>query len=158
LDVELFGLRPGGHHMMNVALHAATTLLVFAFLLGIAGNPWTAAALAATWAVHPLRAESVAWIAERKDVLSGFFWMACVLAWLKRRTPLALACFALGLLAKPMVVTLPLVLLLLDRWPLGRTDTRKQLKEKIPFFALAAGSAIVTYVAQQRGGAVAQIA
>src|SRR5712672_2699599 len=75
-DVELFGMWAGGHHLVSVAIHAVTTLLVFAFLLGLVSSPWTAASLAALWAIHPLRCESVAWVAERKDVLSAFFWMA----------------------------------------------------------------------------------
>ena len=165
IDVELFGMWAGGHHLTNVAIHAATTVLLFSFLLGMVANPWTAASLAALWAVHPLRCESVAWVAERKDVLSGLLWMATVLAYARYATDLrrrrayaaALACFALGLLAKPMLVTLPIVMLLLDRWPLGRPGSRALVLEKAPFFGLAAASAVVTLLVQQRGGAVAQL-
>jgi Flp pilus assembly protein TadD len=165
IDVELFGMWAGGHHLTNVAIHAATTLLLFSFLLGIVANPWTAASLAALWAVHPLRCESVAWIAERKDVLAGLFWMATVLAYARyaadprprRAYAAALAWFALGLLSKPMLVTLPIVLLLLDRWPLGRRGSLSLVREKVPFFCMAFASAVVTWLVQQAGGAVAQL-
>jgi tetratricopeptide (TPR) repeat protein len=164
-DVELFGLWAGGHHLVSVAIHAATALLLYALLLGLVASPWTAAALAALWAVHPLRSESVAWVAERKDVLAGLFWMATVLAYKgyaetgrpRRLYAFALALFTLGLLSKPMLVTLPIVLALLDVWPLRREPSRALLVEKIPFAALSAVSAIVTYVVQRRGGAVARI-
>lgn len=164
-DVELFGMWAGGHHLVNVAIHALTTVLLFSFLLGLLGNPWTAVSLAALWAIHPLRCESVLWIAERKDVLSGLLWMATVLAW-KRYVEggrsrggyaCALALFALGLLAKPMLVTLPIVLLLLDFWPLGRNGLRALIFEKVPFFLLALASSVVTFLVQQGGGAVARI-
>jgi len=164
-DVELFGMWAGGHHLVNVAIHALTTLLLFTFLLGLVASPWTAASLAALWAIHPLRCESVVWIAERKDVLSGLLWMATVLAWRRYvdggrsrgAYALTLAWFTLGLLAKPMLVTLPIVMLLLDFWPLGRQRTRSIVFEKVPFFVLAAASAVVTYLVQQGGGAVARI-
>ena len=164
-DVELFGMWAGGHHLVNVAIHALTTLLLFIFLLGLVASPWTAASLAAVWAVHPLRCESVVWVAERKDVLSGFFWMATVLAWKRygeggrsRGTyALTLTWFALGLLSKPMLVTLPIVMLLLDFWPLGRRGAGSLLSEKAPFFCLAAASAVVTFLVQQGGGAVARV-
>jgi tetratricopeptide (TPR) repeat protein len=164
-DVELFGLWAGGHHLVNVAIHAATTLLLFSFLLGLVASPWTAAALAALWAVHPLRCESVAWVAERKDVLAGLFWMATVLAWrryarggaARSAYAWALTWFTLGLLSKPMLVTLPIVLLLLDLWPFGRLPTRALVLEKAPFAALASISAIVTFLVQRGGGAVARI-
>jgi hypothetical protein len=155
-DVELFGLWAGGHHLTNVAIHSVTTLLLFVFLLRLVANPWTAAGLAAVWAIHPLRAESVAWIAERKDVLSGLFWMATVLAATQEAYAFALCFFLLGLLAKPMLVTLPFVLLLLDRWPRNRPWAPALVIEKIPFFAAAAASSIVTYLVQQSGGAVAR--
>lgn len=164
-DVELFGMWAGGHHLVNVAIHALTTVLLFAFLLGLVASPWTAASLAALWAIHPLRCESVMWVAERKDVLSGLLWMATVLAWTRYGKgvrsrgayALALTWLALGLLAKPMLVTLPLVLLLLDFWPLGRQAARSLVLEKAPFFGLAAASAVVTFLVQQGGGAVARI-
>jgi len=165
IDVELFGLWAGGHHLVNVGIHALTTLLLFSLLLGLVASPWTAAALTALWAVHPLRSESVVWVAERKDVLSALFWMATVLAWKRyaaggrKRAAYALALlwFALGLLAKPMLVTLPIVMLLLDFWPLGRRGARALLLEKIPFAGLACASAVVTFLVQQGGGAVARI-
>ena len=156
IDVQLFGLWAGGHHLTNVAIHAVTTLLLFALLLRLVANPWTAASLAALWAIHPLRAESVVWIAERKDVLSGLFWMATVLAWTEGAYVFALCWFVLGLLAKPMLVTLPVVLLLLDRWPRHRPWGRVLVIEKLPFFAAAMASSIVTYLVQQRGGAIAR--
>ncbi len=164
-DVQWFGMWAGGHHLVNVAIHALTTLLLFAFLLGLVASPWTAASLAALWAIHPLRCESVCWVAERKDVLSGLLWMATVLAWKRYGEggrsrgayALALTWFALGLLAKPMLVTLPIVLLFLDFWPLGRQGTRSLVFEKVPFFGLAAASAVVTFLVQQGGGAVARI-
>jgi tetratricopeptide (TPR) repeat protein len=164
VDVELFGMWAGGHHLVNLAIHLLTTLLLFAFLLGLVASPWTAAGLAALWAIHPLRCESVLWVAERKDVLSAFFWMATVLAWKhyvdggrsRRAYALALVWFTLGLLAKPMLVTLPIVMLLLDFWPMGRRGIRALVAEKAPFFFLALASAIVTYLVQQGGGAVAR--
>jgi Flp pilus assembly protein TadD len=127
LDVQLFGLNAGFHHLVNLAFHAANVLLLFALLRRTTGSLWSSALVAGLFAIHPLRVESVVWISERKDVLSGFFWMLTLWAyWRYVRMPRAstyapvLVCFALGLLAKPMVVTLPLVLILLDFWPLHR--------------------------------------
>ncbi len=168
LDVELFGLEPGGHHLVNLAFHAASAILLLAFL-GRAGlTPWADFMVAALFALHPLHVESVAWVAERKDVLSTFFWMATLLAYLgyvRRpgtgryiRTALLLA---LGLMAKPMGVTLPAVMLLLDYWPLGRmappgSARRIALRtlgsrtlEKTPLLLLAAASGAVTLAAQK---------
>jgi Flp pilus assembly protein TadD len=164
-DVAVFGLDPRGHHATSVALHAASTALLFLALLGMTGRralSWIAAAL---FGVHPLRVESVAWIAERKDVLSAFFAMAALLAYAafaakpgRGRLATVAALTALGLLAKPMLVTLPVVLLLLDFWPLGRlrvpSDLRARVVEKLPLFALAAASSIVTVIAQRLGHAV----
>ena len=128
LDCQLYGLSAGGHHLTNVLLHAATAVLLFLVLRRMTGGFWPSALVAALFAVHPLRVESVAWVAERKDVLSGLFFVLT----LGRmsgyvRSPFSLGrylllvvVFALGLMAKPMLVTLPLVLLLLDYWPLGR--------------------------------------
>jgi Flp pilus assembly protein TadD len=127
LDCQLFGLRAGAHHLVNVALHAASSVLLFLVLLRLTGYLARSALVAALFALHPLHVESVAWLAERKDVLSGLFWMLTLGAYVlyvekprPARYAAALALFALGLLAKPMLVTLPFVLLLLDSWPLGR--------------------------------------
>ena len=127
VDCQLFGLRPGAHHLTNVLLHTANTLLLFVLLRGMSGALWPSAAVASFFALHPLHVESVAWVAERKDVLSTLFWMLTLLAYwrytrqpsLRRYLPI-LVLLALGLMAKPMLVTLPLVMLLLDVWPLGR--------------------------------------
>jgi len=128
LDVELFGANAGLHHGTNVVLHALNSLLWFGLLFSMTRRVWCSALVAALFAVHPLHVESVAWIAERKDVLSALFWILSTLAYARYTRDsspsyyaLALGLFALGLMAKPMLVTLPLVLLLLDFWPLGRT-------------------------------------
>src|SRR5207253_156875 len=127
LDCQLFGLRPGAHHLTNVLLHTANTLLLFVLLRGMSGALWPSAAVASFFALHPLHVESVAWVSERKDVLSTLFWMLTLLAYWRytrqpslRRYLSVLVLLALGLMAKPMLVTLPLVMLLLDVWPLGR--------------------------------------
>jgi tetratricopeptide (TPR) repeat protein len=220
LDVELFGLRPRWHHLTNLFFHLANTLLLFFVFHRMTKAPWKSAFVAALFALHPLHVESVAWVAERKDVLSTFFWMLTMVAYVHYverpgfRSYLAVfAFFALGLMAKPMLVTLPFVLLLLDYWPLQRlqqagsggrgagtenkntnleaetlfankrkgkssgkrqvlsivqeakpADRRYQwvpvrplLIEKMPFFALAALSSVATFIAQQKGGAVASL-
>jgi Flp pilus assembly protein TadD len=166
LDVELFGLRPGGHHAVSVLIHAASTVLLFLALRRMTGAIWRAALAAALFGVHPLRVESVLWIAERKDVLSTLFLVLTVLAysrWVERRTAGSYAAivvaFGLGLLAKPMLVTLPLLLLLLDFWPLERLQLasgrlRDRIVEKLPLFGMALVSAGLTLWAQYRGGAV----
>jgi tetratricopeptide (TPR) repeat protein len=133
LDCQLYNLEPGGHHLTNVLLHAVAAVLLFLVLRRMTGALWPSAWVAAVFAIHPLRVESVAWVAERKDVLSGLFFMLTV--WLYARYAdrpaswgrymLVMASFALGLMAKPMLVTLPLVLLLLDYWPLGRFSQRR---------------------------------
>ena len=127
LDVQLFGLNPGPHHLVNLALHALNTVLLFLVLRRLTGALWPSAFVAALFAVHPLHVESVAWVAERKDLLSALFWILAIGAYVRyaalprrRRYALVVLLFALGLMAKPMVVTLPVVLLLLDCWPLGR--------------------------------------
>ena len=169
LDVELYGLAPAGHHLTSVVLHAATAILLFLLLRTMTGALWPSAFVAAAFAVHPLRVESVAWIAERKDVLSGLFFMLTLLAYvryIRRRaggTPLlrsgdywlALLCFAAGLMSKPMLVTVPFVLLLLDYWPLQRIAMPPTapvllglLREKLPFLLLAVASSVVTIIAQ----------
>ena len=152
LDVELFGMDPLGHHLTSLLLHTASTVLLFEVLRRMTGEVWRSAAVAALFAVHPTHVESVAWVAERKDVLSGLFWMLTLLAWERwvrqpsRKRYAAVALFlAAGLLSKPMVVTLPCVLLLLDVWPLKRGI---RIKEKLPLFGLVAASCLVTVIAQ----------
>jgi protein O-mannosyl-transferase len=155
LDCQIFGLRAGGHHMVNVLWHAANAVFLFLVLRQMTGSLWRSAFVAAIFAVHPLRAESVAWVTERKDVLSGFFFILTIGAYVRytRKPSLAgyvVICllFALGLMAKSMVATLPFVLLLLDYWPLGRMHNWKQClrlaAEKTPLFALSAGACVVT--------------
>ena len=165
LDVELFGLAPAGHHWMNVVWHGATAVLLYSFFRLATGAIWRSAFVAAVFALHPLHVQSVAWVAERKDVLSAFFWALTLLAYHRysvRPNSLrylgVLFAFGLGLLAKPMLVTLPFLLLLLDRWPLGRSEPLGQrIREKLPFFALAAASALVTFLVQSSSGAVRSI-
>jgi hypothetical protein len=171
LDHRLFGLRPWGFHLTNLLLHIGSTLLLFVALRSMTGAVWRSALVAALFAVHPLHVESVAWVAERKDVLCGFFWMAAMVAYAgyvrgpnAGRYLLVAAGFALALLAKPMAVTLPCVLLILDYWPLCRTTSQKGrstmmalLWEKVPLIALAAGAAILTWDAQQTGGAIGSL-
>ncbi len=166
LDAELFGTGPAGPHFTNVVLHAASTVLLFLLLRRLSGAPWRSAFVAGLFALHPLHVESVAWVSERKDVLSGLFFMLTLLLYARyaqaRVKPstsrdywLALLFFALGLMSKPMLVTLPFVLLLLDWWPLGRIRWATPaaagglLREKIPFFALSAASCVITYCVQQ---------
>jgi tetratricopeptide (TPR) repeat protein len=169
LDCQLFGLESGPHHLTNVLLHALAALLLFAFLNRATHARWPSALVAFLFALHPLHVESVAWVAERKDVLCAFFWFLALWAYVRyseRPKPgnylLALFAFCLGLMAKPMIVTLPFVLLLLDVWPLRRVPPmalspaswRKVLWEKVPFFAASAAAATITYLVQQGAGAV----
>src|SRR5512134_316291 len=161
LDVHLFGLDPRGHHLVSVFLHVASTVLLFFLLSEITGAPWRSLFVAALFALHPLHVESVAWVAERKDVLSGFFWFLTLLLYARYAKRggtawylLALLSFAAGLMAKPMLVTLPAVLLLLDFWPLRRSPSWPLVKEKIPFFLLSAVSSAITLFAQKQGGAM----
>jgi tetratricopeptide (TPR) repeat protein len=164
LDAELFGLEPGAHHLVSAALHALNTALLFLLVRRLTGAGWSALFAAALFTLHPLRAESVAWASERKDVLSGTFWLLALLAYERyarqggaRRYALVGVCLALGLLAKSMLVTLPLVLLLLDVWPLARCgpETRAALlREKLPFLALALAAGSATLWIQQSEGAV----
>ena len=163
LDVQLFDLRPAGHHLENVLLHAANACLVFLLFQSLTGAYGRSLAVAAFFALHPLRVESVAWIVERKDLLSALFGLASLLAWTswtrsggRARYLAALVSFAAGLLCKPMLVTWPFVLLLLDRWPLARTDlgVRRLVVEKLPWLALSLVSAVVTVLAQSAGGAI----
>ncbi len=176
LDVELFGQNAGAHHAVNVVFHIANTMLAFAVFRAMTGAFWRSAIVAALFAVHPAHVESVAWVAERKDVLSTFFWLLTMLAYttyarraaanletpfIRRAGPaylLVFVLFALGLMAKPMLVTLPCVLLLLDLWPLGRLSSLRNIPrlvaEKIPLFALSAASSYLTFLAQRAGGSV----
>jgi protein O-mannosyl-transferase len=176
LDCQLYGLKAGGHHFTNVLLHTIAVILLFLVLREITGALWRSAFVAAVFAIHPLRVESVAWVAERKDVLSGVFFMLTLAAYVRYvRTPsiaryLAVALlFALGLMSKPMLVTLPFVLLLLDYWPLKRFEGATSVKskpsapswerqsgpgqlilEKMPLVAFSAVSGIVTFLAQRQ--------
>ncbi len=162
LDVQLYGLDPAGHHITSVLLHAASTVLLFLFLRRVTRATWRSALVAALFGVHPLHVESVAWIAERKDVLSTCFMMVTLLLYARwtrsgRRADyvLVVAAFALGLLSKPMLVTLPVFLLLLDVWPMGRAGSfGRRLVEKLPLFGLSLASSLMTVWAQQQGGAV----
>ena len=163
LDAELGG-GASVFHLTSVGLHLVNSLLLFYLLLRATGLVWGAGFVAAMFALHPLHVESVAWIAERKDVLSGLFFLLTLLAWLRyverpvaRRYVVVAFCFALGLMAKPMLVTLPLLLLLLDYWPLGRKGPWRLIREKVPLFALSAASSIVTLYAQGAVGAVAAV-
>ncbi len=172
-DVSLFGVNPGAHHAVNVVIHAANALLLFFLLSRTTGAPWRSGFVAALFSLHPLHVESVAWVAERKDVLSALFFLLACRAHVRyverpgRGRYLALAAFfCLGLLSKPTVVTLPFVLLLLDYWPLGRMAPGKGpadrlpvplgrlLLEKVPLFLLAAAVSAVAYATQQAGGTV----
>jgi len=159
LDCQWYGLHPGGHHLTNVLLHAATVIVLFLILRRMTGALWRSAFVAAVFAIHPLRVESVAWVAERKDVLSGLFFMLTLGAyvryasrpWSAARYGLVALLFALGLMCKPMLVTLPLVLLLLDYWPLQRAEPAwKLVKEKLPLLALSAVACVVTLLAQTK--------
>ncbi|MEE9530429.1 MAG: tetratricopeptide repeat protein [Syntrophobacteria bacterium] len=185
LDFELYGLNAGGYHLTNLLLHIANVLLVFFILKLMTGALWRSAFVAALFALHPLHVESVAWVTERKDVLSTLFWLLTMWGYLgyverpgMRRYLLIIVSFTLGLMAKPMLVTLPFVLLLLDYWPLGRfkigqsadashASVQAPIKsgqpmsavlglvwEKIPLFALVAVSSVVTFLAQKSAGAL----
>jgi tetratricopeptide (TPR) repeat protein len=167
LDCEIYGLNPLGHHLTNVAIHIASSLLLLLALRKMTGTIWPSAFVAGIFALHPLHVESVAWAAERKDVLSGLFFMLTILAYAYyvakpnfKKYLFVLLAFVMGLMSKPMLVTLPFVLLLLDYWPLNRSNklkTRQLLFEKIPFFAMSAVSSIVTLFAQHSGGAIATL-
>jgi protein O-mannosyl-transferase len=172
LDVELFGMAPGRHHLQSVLLHGVNTVLLLLVLSQMTGSVWRSAFVAALFGVHPMHVESVAWISERKDVLAGMFWLLTMWAYVHYvRRPGALRygmvalALTMGLLAKPMVATLPAILLLLDMWPLrratlswsGRAEWRALLVEKIPLMALAAGFLTWTLIAQRGIGAVATL-
>ena len=167
VDAQLYGLNPGGHHLTNVFLHAATAVLLFLVLRNMTGALWRSAFVAIVFAIHPLRVESVAWVAERKDVLSGLFFVLTMGAYVRyvrqpsaTRYGVVMLLFALGLMSKPMLVTLPVVLLALDYWPLNRLvptgdgnrnlpNPRKLIFEKLPLLALAAASSLATLFAQK---------
>ena len=170
LDCEIYGEKPLGPHATSLLLHAANTILLFLLLRRMTGAHFRSALVAALFGLHPLHVESVAWISERKDVLSGLFFFLTIRAYAryveefkvqnskcKVSYAAALVFFALGLMSKPMLVTVPFVLLLLDLWPLRRLNSPalpRLLLEKIPFFALAVGSCVVTFLVQRKGGAV----
>jgi len=181
LDAQFFGLNPAGHHLTSLVLHGVNALLVFALLkamTGAVGRSWWVAAF---FGLHPLRVESVAWIAERKDVLGAMFWLLTMLAyvrWVRDQSPgktsetsrithhasrwywLTLLFFAFGLMCKPMLVTLPFALLLLDVWPLYRFDwktAKARVIEKLPLFVLSAAACGVTFSVQRTGGAVNEV-
>jgi tetratricopeptide (TPR) repeat protein len=176
LDCQLYGMNPGQHHLTNVFFHILNTLLLFIVLKRMTGALWQSGFVAALFALHPLHVESVAWVAERKDVLSTFFWMLTLWSYARYversdfyRYLIVLLFFSCGLMAKPMVVTLPFVLLLLDYWPLRRfqlsfpgdrnhSQQRRfnfgLIREKIPLFLLSVASSVVTYSVQKSGGAV----
>jgi len=173
IDCRLFGLNAGAHHLVNVGLHTVAALLLFTFLWRSTDALWASAITAAVFAIHPLRVESVAWISERKDVLSGVFFILTLLAYARyvrgpawQRMAVVAVCFTFGLMSKPMLVTTPIVLLLLDYWPLNRNQRSevrgqgsearrarpiwtKLLVEKIPLFALWIASIVATLSAQQ---------
>lgn len=190
LDCQIFGLNPAGHHLTSLILHVVNVVLLFLLWQMLTGSLWRSAIVAALFGVHPLRVESVAWVAERKDVLSGFFFLLTLIAYVRdvageRATRLmeskhaappgsgkrsawywwALVFFACGLLSKPMLVTVPCVLLLLDYWPLKRFEVlnlksqtavlRALLIEKAPFFALAGVVSVITFLAQENTRATA---
>jgi tetratricopeptide (TPR) repeat protein len=168
LDCQLYGLHAGGHHLTNVFLHTASVLLLFLVLRKMTGALWKSAFVAAVFAIHPLHVESVAWVSERKDVLSGFFFMLTLWAYARyangparlSRYLMVVLFFVLGLMSKAMLVSLPLFLLLMDYWPLGRMSKlgvgdkgvswARLLIEKLPLFALSVGFAVVAYFAQGR--------
>lgn len=166
-DGQMFGVAPWGHHLVNVGLHGANAVVLFLALRLMTSATWPSAFVAAVFALHPLRVESVAWASERKDVLAGLFWMLTLLTYARYARKPGLArylatagCLALGLMAKPMLVSLPIVLLVLDVWPLGRLRGAAQesrvrvVIEKIPLLALCGAAAALTIAAQRGGGAV----
>ena len=177
-DISLYGMNPGQHHLTNVILHIINTLLIFYLFTHIAGSLWSACFIAALFALHPLHVESVAWVSERKDLLSALWGLLTLISYVRyvkqlklKWYLLALIFFTASLMSKPMLVTLPIILLLWDHWPLKRfsfysSSIRNELNavsiwrlilEKIPFFLLTASSGIVTIIAQKSGGAVASL-
>jgi len=169
LDTSIFGVRPDGYLLTNLMIHILNTIMLFYALRVMTGDLWASAMVALFFSVHPLHVEAVAWIAERKELLSGFFFMLCLLlypAYLRKKGLIryVLLCFlfACGIMAKPMIITLPFVLLLLDFWPLNRISPRhffskknaSVLVEKIPLFILSAIGAFITIIVQVRGGGI----
>ena len=173
-DVSLFGLNPAGHHLTSLAIHLASTIVLFLGLAAMTGNLRRSAIVAALFGVHPLRVESVAWIAGRGGILCGFFWMLAMLAYVRyaRRPNVGkylqvVILFSMGLLAKAMIVTFPFVLLLLDYWPLGRWQPRvpgfrgraaRLVLEKMPLILLTAAGSAVAFLAERETGAVRYLA
>src|SRR5712672_3603027 len=171
IDCQLFGMNAGHQLLVNALIHVANTFLFFWFLLRTTHARWPSALVAALFALHPVHVESVAWASERKDTLSTFFGLLSLIAYVRyaeapsvRRYAWVAIMLALGLLAKPMLVTWPFVMLLLDYWPLRRFDLTSRnkvttkvwplLREKLPLFALVAASAVITSLAQSHGGTV----
>jgi tetratricopeptide (TPR) repeat protein len=161
LDAQIYGLNPGGHHITSVLFHILNSILLFWVFYRASKAVARSAFVAAVFAVHPLHVESVAWVSERKDVLSTFFALLTIWAYMEyvrkrssRHYCVVVLCLAFGLMTKPMLVTLPFVLLLLDFWPLRRRLVPQLLYEKIPLFLLAAASSVVTFVVQQQGHSV----
>ena len=176
LDVQLYGLNPAGHHATSILWHLANSILLFLVLRRLTGARWRSSVVAALFALHPMHVESVAWVSERKDVISTFFWLLTVAAYARYVENLknqnanfkfhyiaALFFFALGLMAKPMLVTLPFVLLLLDYWPLGRLtgasnkNLVRLLLEKTPFLLLAIASSVITFLVQRDAGVMSSL-
>ena len=173
-DITLFGMNPGRHHLTNLYLHVLNSLLLFLFLKRFMGSDWKSGMVAILFALHPLNVESVAWVAQRKTLLCALFWMLALWSYCRYadhpgigRYMAVLLCFVLGFLAKPAIVSLPIILLFLDHWPLDRYSTGRVLfsnrsktsmwgliVEKIPLFLLAAVGSVLTYWAQKSGGAV----
>ena len=181
LDYQLYGLHPKGHHLTSLFLHIANALILFIVLSRMTGALWQSGFVAVIFALHPFNVESVAWVAQRTNVLSTFFWLLTMWAYIRyvekpniKRSGLMVLFFALGLMSKPMLVTLPFVLLLMDYWPLRRfklgqekgngdipekytdkgPDILRLVREKIPLFLLATGAGIVTFIVQKSGGAL----
>ncbi|MBF0344956.1 MAG: glycosyltransferase family 39 protein [Nitrospirae bacterium] len=179
LDIQLYGMHPRGHHVTSVIIHMLNTLLLYLFLSRTTAKVWQSAFVASLFALHPLAVESVAWVSERKNLLVTFFWLTAMTAYVSYvRSPNAakylavLTLFALGIMSKPMIVTFPFTLLLLDYWPLGRLSSvengiykfkidRSRLTaliiEKIPFFVLTIASSVITVFVQRKGGAMVSI-
>lgn len=180
IDIQLFGFNPAGHHLVNVLFHGANSLLLLALLARITGKPWRSGVVALLFAIHPLHVESVAWASQRKDVLATFFMLLAILNYyyytmsrsIKKYIIMALLFFC-GLMSKPTVITMPILLILLDYWPLGRLQLSRELhcsdvkqvksftllescREKLPLFVLSALSAIITVIVQKNGGSMNQ--
>jgi protein O-mannosyl-transferase len=165
IDFQLFGLDPTGHHLVNLLFHLANSLLLFTVLFRLTGAIWQSGFVAALFALHPINVESVAWLAERKNVLSTFFWLLTMWAYIRytenpsaKRYGWVALFLTLGLMSKPMLVTLPFVLLMMDYWRQlqfeqedKRLDILSLIREKIPLFLIVVGSSIITFIAQKSG-------